>query len=384
MEIVRLLVASGADLNPRALPEGTPLQNAIEQRQPQVARFLIESGARTGDKNQYGYTALHLAAIRGYAELAPVLLKHGADLNATDRYGRAALYYAARHGNEGMAKALIAAGAKQQGVTERNFGKAAQLDAPLAEGEAWLWFLGYFAHDGYAVKTRRHLILFDPPGIDDSAEAGLANGRLKPMELEGQDVTVFITKPDWERFDPAVFKLADRLKNVHFVMTYKPGGGSSVPPYHLAEPGQSFSIGDLAVSPIRATLGGAAFLVEADGIKILHAGYHVRNAPAQDASYRKGVDSLAAAAPIDIALLPVAGHSIEPYTYDAYLYLLDRLSPDAVYLMHGVYGRENYWECSARLQEHGAYVDFPENEGDRFHYRRGSRRSGNVLSREVK
>jgi hypothetical protein len=67
-----------------------------------------------------------------------------------------------------------------------------------------------------------------------------------------------------------------------------------------------------------------------------------------------------------------AGHAVEPCTCGAYEYLIDRLAPRAVYLMHGNYGRENYWECAARLQKRGVRVEFPENEGDRFHFQQGA------------
>ncbi len=376
LTIARLLIESGADLNPHAYPEGTPLHNATEQNRQEVARFLVERGARLSDKNQYGYTALHLAAIRGCTELTKLLLERGADIHAGDRYGRTALFYAARHGHRGVADVLTAAGAKEDGITERNYGKAPQLGASLAGGEAFLWYLGFFAGDGYAVKTGRHLLLFDPPGIDESPEAGLANGSLNPRELEGQDITVFITKPDWERYTLGVLELANRLRDAKVVMAFKPEGrtgGQPIPPYRLAEPGQSFSVGALQVRAIRATLGGVGYLVESDGLKIFHAGYHVRNSPDQDAPYRKEIDSLSAAGPIDMALLPTAGHTVEPYTYGAYEYLVDRLAPHAVYLMHGTYGRENYWECATRLLKRGARVEFPENDGDRFHFQEGVR-----------
>jgi L-ascorbate metabolism protein UlaG (beta-lactamase superfamily) len=136
---------------------------------------------------------------------------------------------------------------------------------------------------------------------------------------------------------------------------------------------QRFSVGDIQVRTIRATLGGVAYLVQSDGLQIFHAGYHVRNSAAQDEDYRKGIESLRTASPIDIALLPTAGHTVDPYTYGAYEYLVDRLAPRAVYLMHGNYGRENFWECTVSLLKHGARVEFPENEGDHFHFRQDLR-----------
>jgi hypothetical protein len=104
--------------------------------------------------------------------------------------------------------------------------------------------------------------------------------------------------------------------------------------------------------------------------------------PSRAASIRKAAPAaslsppIASPGPVDIALLPTAGHAVEPYTCGAYEYLIDRLAPRAVYLMHGNYGRENYWKCAARLQKRGVRVEFPENEGDRFHFQQGARRSG--------
>jgi ankyrin repeat protein/predicted alpha/beta superfamily hydrolase len=373
LETARILAGAGAGLDPYDSAYGTPLHQALQQGRKEVAGFLIERGADLTEKDPYGYTSLHLAAIRGFTDVAGMLVQRGADVNAGDRYGRTPLYYACRHGRRATADALLAAGAKQDGVTERNFGKPPQLDAPLAPGQAHLWFLGFFAQDGYAVKTAKHLLLFDPPGIDESAEAGLANGCLNPKELEGQSITVFITKPGWERYPMDVFDLANRLPNVEVVMTFKPegrAGNRTIPRYRLAEPGQTLSLGDVQVRVLRATGGGAAYLVETDGVKTFHTGYHVRNSPDQDEAYRKEIDSIANAAPIDIALVPAAGHVITTETYEAYGYFLGRLSPRAVYLMHYGYGRENLWECATHLQKRGARVEYPENEGDHFAFER--------------
>ena len=41
--------------------------------------------------------------------------------------------------------------------------------------------------------------------------------------------------------------------------------------------------------------------------------------------------------------------------------------------MHGNYGRENFWECAVSLLKHGARVEFPENEGDHFHFQQDLR-----------
>jgi ankyrin repeat protein len=374
VKVAKLLIESGADLNAHDKNFGTILHNTIGQGGREMAKLLIESGAKLNQKDPSGYTEIHLAAIHGDADLVRPLLKHGADVNAVDGHGRTALYYAAKHGYRGVAGALIAGGAKKSAIVESNYGKAPQLAGTFKDGEAYLWFLGGFAGDGYALKTKGHLLLFDPPGIGKSPEAGLINGQLNPSELAGQKITVLISKPDWERYELGVFALAKRMAGVDIVISYKPeaklASEGTVPSYRLAMPDQTLSMGDLKVHVIPATLGGVGYFVEADGLKIFYAGYHVCNEASRVENYRKEIDFLKPFGPIDVVVLPVAGHLVESFTYDSYIYLLDQLSPKAVYLMHGNYIPEEYSKCAEILRTRHVPVAYPENEGDRFHFLR--------------
>jgi ankyrin repeat protein len=222
LKVVRLLIDSGADLNAYDAAFGTILHNVIGQNSTEMAKLLIESGAKLNQADPSGRTELHLAAISGHADLVQLLIERGADLEATDRHDHTALYYAAKHSHRSAANVLTAKGANQDAIIEANYGKAPQLIAPLREGEAHIWYLGGFASDAYAVKTQGHLLVFDPPGIDEGPEAGLANGRLNPAELAGQKIIVVITKPDWERYPLVVFELAGRMEDVEIVISYKP------------------------------------------------------------------------------------------------------------------------------------------------------------------
>lgn len=376
LKVARLLIDSGANVDAYDSAFGTILHNTINQNHPEMAELLIHSGAKLNLRAPSGRTELHLAAIQGHAELARLLIERGGDVKVVDRHDRTALYYAAKHSYRSVANVLTAAGADQSRIVEANYAKAPQLAAPLREGEAWLWFLGYFAGDGYAVKTRNYLLLFDPPGIDEGPEAGLANGHLNPAELAGQKIVVFITKPQWERYPLDVFELARRMADVEIVISYKPeaklASQGPVPSYHLVSPHRHLSIGGVTVHTTPATQGGVSYLVEADGLKVYHAGYHTCNEASQEASYRQEIDFLKPSGPIDIALLPVGGHLLRSYTYDSYLHLLDRLSPKAVYLMHGVYDYDEYLRCAERLRTRPVRLEYPEGTagGDRYHYRR--------------
>jgi hypothetical protein len=338
----------------------------------EMAKWLVENGAKLNKKDSNGNTELHLAALKGYANLTQLLAKHGADVNAVNNYNRTALYYAAKHGYRTVADALIAAGAKESSIVETNYGKVPQLTAALKEGEAYLWYF----RGGYAVKTKGHLLLFNPEGIDESLESGLANGHLNPKELADQKITVLVTNPERWPIGPEVFELAKRIPGIDFVISHKPtvsgGGNPDLPSYRLAAPNESFSVGGIQVHTIPASAGGMGYLVEADGVKVFDAGLHVSDDNASNmAKYLKEIDFLKPFGPIDIAILSVHSHSnYIGIAYEPYLYLLDRLLPKAVYLQWANIPEE-YTRCAEVLRARTIPVAYPEGGiemGERFHY----------------
>jgi ankyrin repeat protein len=375
LDRARSLIENGADPGTSDW-RGPLLHQAVASGRRDRVEFLLKYGAKPDRRNQSGQTEMHVAAIRDRADLVPLLLDHGSAVDASDAQGRTALYYAAKHGLRRVADALVAGRANESGIVERNFGHAPQLAASLREGEAYLWFLG---QDGYVLKTKKHLLIIDPNGrrMEELPEAGLANGRLNPGELAGQKIAVLFTGPDpaqeRELEDPGLrlFELAKRMSNVDFVISFKPRG--LVPPYHLAEPHQSLSLGDLKVHTIPALRAGVGYLVEVDGLKLFYAGYHVCNDASQSESYRKEIDFLKPFGPVDMVFLPVVGHMIPTdYTYNHYPYLLDQLSPKTVYLYHDRAGA--YAPYAQTLRARHVWVEYPETAscgyrgGDRFHF----------------
>jgi ankyrin repeat protein len=388
LKVAKLLIDHGADVNADGA-QGTILQQIIyfkTKAGTEMAELLLEGGAKLREFS-FGNTELHLAALNDNAGVIPTLVKHGANVNAVNDYGHTPLFYAARHGHRKAADVLIAAGADKDAVVESNYGKAPQLNEKLKDGEAYLWYLGgtESPYSGYAVKTMGHLLIFNPPGIDASPGAGLANGYLNPDELAGQRITALILYPSYQgRLGrPTVSELAKRLPGVNFVLNFKPtadhAGGSDVPPYRLAAPRVGFSVDGIQVHTIPAVRRlwfsgeGLGYLVEADGLKIFHAGAHASsNDPSELEKYRKEIDFLKPFGPIDIAILPVNGRHIGPrIAYEPYLYLLDRLSPKAVYLIGDDLPSDQHRKCAAVLRARSIPVAYPEGGiavGERFHF----------------
>ncbi|MEW5924150.1 MAG: ankyrin repeat domain-containing protein [Candidatus Zixiibacteriota bacterium] len=143
-----LLIELGADVNEAPNRHGhTPLFAAIWSNRVNVARVLIESGADLEYRNPHGETALHIAVSRGNQEIAQLLLDagmnvdvtgshsdppllhavwgsvetvnwlidHGAEVNALTDSSSAPLVNAIYSGNADIVRTLISRGAKVNG-----------------------------------------------------------------------------------------------------------------------------------------------------------------------------------------------------------------------------------------------------------------------------
>ena len=87
LEVARVLLEQGADVNAKDISKWTPLRHALDKGHVETARVLIENGAYFGAQGVDDWMPLHWASRHGQAELVHVLLEHGADRNLKDIYG---------------------------------------------------------------------------------------------------------------------------------------------------------------------------------------------------------------------------------------------------------------------------------------------------------
>jgi len=371
VKVVKLLIDNGADINVKNIM-GTPLQMAINYKKIETVELLIESGAKLQEFS-FGNTELHLSAIKGCAELVPLLVNYGIDVDILNEYRQTPLYYASMHGHRKTVEALIAAGADKNYIVEENYGKPAQLNEKLRDGEAWC-----LEYDGYAVKTKNHLLVFNPLEIGADSEASLANGYINPEELKGQNTTVLISHLPGFWVD----ELLNAMPDADFIHNIKQLSNNEnnvdIPSNYLAA-NDSFSRNGIEVRTIKAMRSalmggnGLGYLVETDGLKIFYAGLHAcNNDSSQMVIYQKEIDYLKPYGPIDIVILPINGRHIR-LDYEPYLYLIDALSPKTIYLMSDEFVNEEPKKCVKVLQSKGIPVKYPEGGiayGERFHYKK--------------
>jgi hypothetical protein len=85
----------------------TPFHYAAENGHVEISRLLLQNGADVNAKGYDGYTPLHLAALKGHVDILHLLVENGADLEAQSNGGWRALHRAAIHGHLPFIQDLI-------------------------------------------------------------------------------------------------------------------------------------------------------------------------------------------------------------------------------------------------------------------------------------
>jgi hypothetical protein len=379
-DIAKLLIDNGANVDiydkyegsiGEASYTGTVLQVKIGQSQEKISELLVQSGAKLDKRDPNGNTELMLAAQCGLSEVTKCLLEYGADINAVDNNNHTALYFAAKHGYKNVVDVLIAKGANKNDIVEGNYGKAAQLNMTLSEGEAYLWSNHGW---GYTVKTKEHLFAFNYFDISDtSSVSGLANGYLNPNELQGQNFTMFYSE-GYGKIHESAFNIEKDLQDMKFVFNSSPkkGDNQNIPEYRIAKVHESFTQDGMTVHTILAVPAGVGYLVEVDGTKIFFAGLHIGSTDSlENEKYKDEIDYLKQFGPIDIAIITVHGHvGNNGNNYNSYLYMIDELAPKEAHLM-AANNFQQYLECANIINKRNVTLKYPESIysfGERYHY----------------
>lgn len=109
IEMAKLFLDNGADVNPDGQDYWTPLYSALSEKHMDIVRLLIENGVEDED----GRALIH-ASEHGYTDIVHLLIKEGADVNAENRDDMTALDLASENGHTEIVKLLKAAKAEQE------------------------------------------------------------------------------------------------------------------------------------------------------------------------------------------------------------------------------------------------------------------------------
>ncbi len=171
----------------------------------------------------------------------------------------------------------------------------------------------YLHHSGFTVKTPNYFLVFDYDGIPPE---------FAPSPAEAKTV-VFASHCHSDHYVPGILAWKEKNPDVEIILSYdipSKAGCLSI------RPDETLQFDGITVKALDSTDEGVAFLVEADGLTIYHAGdlnwwhwngesdsYNTEMA----LKYRREIQKLAGVK-IDLAFIP-----LDPRLDDAYLYGMD-------------------------------------------------------------
>ncbi|XP_034435517.1 ankyrin repeat domain-containing protein 6b isoform X3 [Hippoglossus hippoglossus] len=112
IEVVRILLKAGCDLDIQDDGEQTALHRAAVVGNSDVIGALIQEGCALDRQDKDGNTALHEVSWHGFSQSVKLLVKAGANVHAKNKAGNTALHLACQNGHAQSSKVLLLGGSR--------------------------------------------------------------------------------------------------------------------------------------------------------------------------------------------------------------------------------------------------------------------------------
>ncbi len=117
----------------------------------------------------------------------------------------------------------------------------------------------YLSHSGFLIETRRHRLIFD-----------LFRGSPE-LPTDGKTVIFFVSHYHEDHYSKKIYSYAER-SDTHYVLSREVRGAPPEASVTFVRPHEDIEVGGVRVRTLRSTDCGVAYLVDADGEVIYHAG----------------------------------------------------------------------------------------------------------------
>jgi ankyrin repeat protein len=110
LNIVEILLSSGANVNDIDKSGYSPLHLACEKGHVDIALLLLSRGAKVNNKNTRGWSPLWMACFNGHVHIVELLLTRGANVNDKNNHGFSVLFAASQNGHLDVVELLLSKG----------------------------------------------------------------------------------------------------------------------------------------------------------------------------------------------------------------------------------------------------------------------------------
>ncbi|GAA0727266.1 MBL fold metallo-hydrolase [Clostridium malenominatum] len=201
----------------------------------------------------------------------------------------------------------------------------------------------YLFHDGFAVETENHLLIFDyykdsPVGEDRN----LINGVLGEEDLNcGKKVVVFSSHGHKDHFNPVILDWVNHNENIQYVLSSDITLPDYKKNYNILWANKELDLEDIHIKTYTSTDIGVCYFVKVDGITLFHAGdlnwWHwkgdtMENNLEMELAFKKEVSKIAEE-DIDIAFFPTDPR-LEEFFHIGGEYFIDKVKPKVFIPMH--------------------------------------------------
>ncbi|KJR49058.1 Metal dependent hydrolase [Desulfosporosinus sp. I2] len=188
----------------------------------------------------------------------------------------------------------------------------------------------YLYHSGFLVETDQNLLLFDY--YQGSAE-NLIKESLK-------NIVIFSSHSHPDHFNPVILEWQKDRPDIQYILSHDINVSQTIKNLNFLAPYEKLEIGNLKIKAYNSTDLGVSFLVQAEGIRLFHAGdlnwWYWIDTPKEMAKaekdFKEEVQKIKGET-IDIAFFPVDPRLEQNYSAGAE-YFIQELTPRILIPMH--------------------------------------------------
>ncbi len=242
----------------------------------------------------------------------------------------------------------------------------------------------YLYHSGFLIRTARHILIFDYCQKHGTSFTGtLREGKFDPSLFREDNILIFSSHRHSDHFDRRILSWSSILSNATYILSDDirlnsneiSQLGDRLLQVHFS---RRYTLpGDISITTLHSTDEGVAFIVEADGCRIYHAGdlnwwhwekesKHYNDSMA--GQYRHEIDLISSLS-MDLSFVPLDPR-LGRFSHLGMEYFLKKVSSQMVFPMHFSWAPTSLQALlaspeMARLREK---ITLPSHPGEKFLY----------------